>query len=370
MESENEQEHFFYIDSNVSRNYYPTNSSADFINHLPSKHTFEVSKYEAGLVWVQLHDKYEKPSEVPVKKFFGKTLGDNIMTVRYESPIVRQIEKGDRGIDSLITVLSGMWKGDIERITFMERIEATNSYAAIKFPNPRKGRLVLSAELQRVLGFSNQVITGNVRGEDPMDNEYYDSLSKETAFQVSFILDNKNDLEMPEPSEYSFQSLVNAYAAKFNLEFPSYSVIYKFEKQNGQDVMYMDVENTNVFIKFPDQINLLLGIEPSHEVHGDNTFILPSEMINPAISQAQQLIFSSNLAKLSFVYGQLLPVLRVVKREDIKEFQLHQFDSVLYVPLDRVHVQDISLTIRDSNLKLIPTSQYNTTALIHVRPIR
>jgi hypothetical protein len=97
MESDNEQEHFFYIDSNVSRRYYPNNSSADFKNHLPSQHTFEASKYEAGLVWVQLHDKYEKPSEVPVKKFFGKTTGDNIMTVRYESPIVRQIEKGDIG---------------------------------------------------------------------------------------------------------------------------------------------------------------------------------------------------------------------------------------------------------------------------------
>jgi hypothetical protein len=252
----------------------------------------------------------------------------------------------------------------------MERIEATSSYVAIKFPNPRKGRLVLSAELQRVLGFPNQSITGNVRGDDPVDEEFYDSLPDDTTFQVSFILDNRNDLEMPEPSEYSFQSLVNAYAAKFHQEFPTYSVLYKFEKQNGQDVMCMDVESTNVFIKFPDQINLLLGLEANSEIHGDNTFILPSEMINPAISQAQQLIFSSNIAKLSFVYGQLLPVLRVVKREDIKEFQMHQFDSVLYVPLDRVHVQDISLTIRDSNLNLIPKSQYNTTALIHIRLIR
>jgi hypothetical protein len=163
------------------------------------------------------------PSEVPINKFLGKTTGDNIMMVRLESPIVRQIARGDIGIASLVKLLTRMWSGDVERITFIERIEATSSYVAIKFPNPRKGRLVLSAELQRVLGFStNPPIIGNARGEDPADEEFYDSLPDDTTFQVSFILDNRNDMEMPEPSEYSFQSLVDAYAAKFRC--PSYSV--------------------------------------------------------------------------------------------------------------------------------------------------
>jgi hypothetical protein len=87
----------------------------------------------------------------------------------------------------------------------------------------------------------------------------------------------------------------------------------------------------------------------------------------PATIVPQQVILISNLVKESYIYGQMESVMRVFKREAIKQYQIHNFDSVLYVPLSRNDIASISLHVYDTNFNLIPTTEQHTTVLVHIR---
>jgi hypothetical protein len=362
---------YFYLDSSKSKEYYPTNSSASFTNVLPNELSFEEGKWEAGVVWIQFFDKYEETVNPAAadNKFFGHTDRDNILTIRENSPITLQMLKTDIGVDTFISQLNSMLRrwSSLE-IQIRLRNEGLEQYIAIGFNPMPNGKLTLSPELAHVLGFSIETIRSTSTGDHPIDEEFYNSLPIDTVFAITYSVDTVKEVEIPEPREYNFESLVEAYSAPFYTQYPNTSILYSFEKVLGDYYMKIRIENPNMSLQFPRHINLLLGLDQNEQIKGERSFLLPSNMDYPATIVPQQVILMSHLVKESYIYGRNEPVLRVFKREAIKEYQIHSFDSVLYVPLRRNDIASISLCVYDNNFELIPKTDQHTTALIHVRP--
>lgn len=361
---------YFYLDSSTSKEYYPNNSSASFTNVLPNELSFEDGKWEAGIIWIQFFDKYEEtvnPATVD-NRFFGHIPGDNVLKIRESAPITLQIIKADAGVDTFVSQLNRQlrtWSQDVQLRLKNENLE---QYIYIGFPNTLNGKLELSADLAHVLGFPGKTIIASETGTFPVDEEFYNSLPAGNLFTMTYSVDSVKEIIIPEPREYNFESLVEAYSAPFYTQFPSTSILYSFEKVLGDYYMKIRIENPNMSIQFPRHINLLLGISDNEEIKGERSFKLPKNMEYPTTIVPQQVILMSHLVKESYIYGRMEPVLRVFKREAIKEYQIHNFDSVLYVPLNRNDIASISLDVCDTGFELIPKTEQHTTVLIHVRP--
>jgi hypothetical protein len=216
---------YFYLDSSKSKEYYPTNSSASFTNVLPNELSFEDGKWEAGVVWIQFFDKYEEAVNPASKEknFFGHDEGHNILKIREGASITLQMTKTDVGMDKFITLINRQLQRLTQADVLRTRNEGSEQYVHIQCPNELKGRLMLLPELRHVLGFPEASIVSSAYGTFPVDEDYYRGLEDGTLFSITFSVDTVKEIEIPEPREYNFESLVESYSAHFYTQFPNTS---------------------------------------------------------------------------------------------------------------------------------------------------
>jgi hypothetical protein len=212
---------YFYLDSSKSKEYYSTNSSGSFKNVLPNELSFEDGKWEAGVVWIQFFDKYEE-AVIPASK--EKIFLDMMKrTTREGAPITLQMTKTDVGMDTFITLINRQLQRLTQADVLRTRNEGSEQYVLIQCPNELKGRLVLLPELRHVLGFPEASIVSSAYGTFPVDEDYYRGLEDGTLFSITFSVDTVKEIEIPEPREYNFESLVESYSAHFYTQFPNTS---------------------------------------------------------------------------------------------------------------------------------------------------
>jgi len=368
---------FFYIDSDSSKNFYPDNLPFNFSNQLSEPIDVEnEEEWEVALHELHYRDDFESPPGSTDSKFFGTTTGDN--SFKYTRTLSKHVieEKGTHTIMSLASILNLAMKDTFGSSIFCKVEVVTDPGEPVKtrflFRNAPEGSHVeLNENLQRVLNQPYAVISVDSRTKYLVNTTFLESLGPKEKLAVKYVQPIIKNFTVSEPDEYTIMALMS----KINDQLRKQGVIaasyYTFQVE-GKAFLNLAITPKQVSLQMPPQINELLGLSAEHVIEGASSatsytrYQIPVDLSHLK-DMPHQLIVSSNVVKPCFIHGRMYQVLRLLMRKPIKIPEVARFESVLYQPLSKKHLDHITLTLSDSQLNPIKTLTYPTTALLEIR---
>jgi hypothetical protein len=260
---------YMYIFSNSSVNYFENNQPNEF-TFSPVK-TFNPSDFVLGLSEIIYGDTFELPTPTPVSntpsenniKYFGHTLGDNILSAYAKRSNTAYISKGYLNFQQFLLALSLQLKNEIPVVEFLydyEGEEVGRSNLTFNDPVDEGYKLEISPELATILGFTTNIFNpGEYTATNLQDVESFGKLEYSQRLYVKMYKVVEYDLPVKEPEDKDLESLLDS--CQIALSTLLFEV--RFPVDADGKILYIEIDTKDLYIKLPPAVNKLIGLQPT-----------------------------------------------------------------------------------------------------------
>jgi len=367
---------FFFINSSISKEFYPDNTPFHFTNQLLIPFRVEDERdWEVGVHEVLVMDEYEEPAPQQ-NTFFGHQENDDQFSVVYKISAEARSKKLQSTPFSFITAINRQIKMTFSAVKVEIELIVKPGIpltCKIKFQDAPPGAyLELNPKLQELLGQPSNKIMNSSREEHVFNLELFNSMDPEEDLIIKYVVPRKTGFTLSEPEQYTIESLMKQLEEKLKTVSPNVKISYYIFRIDDEPFLNLLITPKQASIIMPEHINTLFGMPVGYVFEGSASndtytrYKVPVEISNMQ-DIPQELILCSNIVLPSFIYGKMKSILRVLHRKKINKPEMLRFETVIYQSLSSKHLEHISLTITDAKFNPIKSLSYPTSALIEIR---
>jgi len=360
---------------------YPDNRPCSFQNQLaePLNIKDDGSQWEVALHEIHLNDDFS-PSRLPTTgKFFGNYLDDNAFVYTKNDSVSATLQKGNLSVLNAYAQLGKIVKESFKqkKIAFLldfadPPTPGRTLKIKVKFEDAKPGTYIkFNNHLRNFFNLPKKITDNQQTTYFVNENYFNNEMSSTDDLVVTYVEPIVTRFTIAEPKEFTMRSFMASLETELQTRFKLSIAVDFFKPRDEAQYMELKINQGNVVIQMPRQINEILKLDPKYKFKGvaDDTFtkFYVPEDLSHIETTPNWLIVSSNICKPSLIHGKMLPVLRLLPRQPIKTLQTFKCDPVLWQPLESKHLDRISVSILDSSFNQITALKNCTTAILQIR---
>jgi len=268
-----------------------------------------------------------------VKKFFGHSNDDDILTVLFHTTSAFRIKKEEAAIGKQLENINERLNSDVVGFAFTRIYDKGQGVKIIKihFTDKYKHSIMIPQNLADALGFDQfSFQPGEYISKRAPNEELFRQIPQDYLFTFRLYRWIENKVKIPEPETYSYDMLIMQIAMELTLA--KYAI--GFEEEGN--LLKVKISDMHLRLKFPSQINTYLGLksdfvftEPETDVYVPDD-ILPSSGGEVNLKTSLFTYVQCDLVENQFFGSTSKPILRLIPKS-MNKVEQHIFDLVYYL---------------------------------------